>query len=167
MQIYMKFQIRIVDKDPEVRQLSTDADISTITAPKMQEFYDGLIEAMIRYDGIGIAAPQLGFNTRVVVISKDYSDTDEHQVLINPRLVSTSEKTYVVEQGCLSVPGLFGPVKRPAKVRVKAYGRDGKPLDIKAKGMYACILQHEIDHLNAILFIDKAEYTVPRPKDEE
>jgi len=162
----MKLLIHTVDKDPEVRQVSTEADIAQILDPKMQEMYDAMIEAMIRYDGIGIAAPQLGITTRVVVISKDYAKTPEHQVLINPRLVSTSEKTFVVEQGCLSVPGVFGPVERPAKVRVKAYGRDGKPIDIKAKGMYACILQHEIDHLNAVLFIDKAQYTLPRDRDE-
>jgi peptide deformylase len=152
--------------DSEVREMCADADPTTITSAKMQEFYDAMIEAMIRYDGIGIAAPQLGYTTRVIVVSKTYTGTPEDLVLINPRLVSTSEKTAVVEQGCLSVPGVFGPVTRPAKVRVKALGRDGKPLDIKAKGMYACILQHEIDHLNGVLFIDKADYLVEQPKSE-
>lgn len=159
-----KMTICTVDRHPVVREVSVPADISKISTPEMQEFYDGLIEAMIRYDGIGIAAPQLGYTTRVVVIHKDYSGTDEHQVLINPRLVSASDKTAVVEQGCLSVPGVFGPVERPAKVRVKAFIRTGEPIDIKAKGMYACILQHEIDHLDGTLFIDKAQYVVEKEK---
>lgn len=157
-----KLLIHTVDKDVEVRQHSAEVDTATIATPQQQAFYDAMIEAMIRYDGIGIAAPQLGFTTRVIVISKDYAKTPEHQVLINPRLVSCSERTAVVEQGCLSVPAVFGPVERPAKVRVKAFTRDGKPIDIKAKGMYACILQHEMDHLDGILFIDKAQYTLPK-----
>jgi peptide deformylase len=87
-----KLLIHVVDKDPAVREISKDADVSKISTPEMQEFYDQMIEAMIRYDGIGIAAPQLGFTTRVIVIAKEYAGGDEHQVLINPRLVSTSEK---------------------------------------------------------------------------
>lgn len=155
-----KLLIHTVDKDPEVRTVCAEIEHPETAAstPEMQEFFDQLIEAMIRYDGIGIAAPQVGHCVRVCIIHKQYSETPEHLVLINPRIVSTSERTYRLDQGCLSVPGTYGPVVRPAKVRVKAYTRTGAPVDIKAKGMYAQVLQHELDHLDGILFIDKAEY---------
>lgn len=153
-----KLLIHTVDKDAEVRTLCTEIKNPETAVSTMQEFFDQMIEAMIRYDGIGIAAPQIGHCIRVCVIHKQYAETPDHLILINPRIVSSSERTYRLDQGCLSVPGSYGPVVRPAKVRVKAYTRDGKPIDIKAKGMYAQVLQHEIDHLDGVLFIDKAEY---------
>ncbi len=121
-----------------------------------QAWLDDLVQAMIDYNGIGIAAVQVGRLIQAIVVDQQYTKTPDHLVLINPRLVSTSPKTWTLVQGCLSVPGASGPVTRPARVRVKAVDRAGLPLDIKAKGMYAQILQHEIDHLHGTLFIDKA-----------
>ncbi|MBI2411079.1 MAG: peptide deformylase [Candidatus Kerfeldbacteria bacterium] len=143
-------------QEPEVRQESTPISVEELRQPAMQQFANDLIEAMIRFQGIGIASCQVGRTIRMVVITKEYTEEKEHLVLVNPRLVSVAEKTSVLEEGCLSVPGVFGPVERPSKVRVKALSRNGEPLDIKAKGMLARILQHEIDHINGILFVDKA-----------
>lgn len=148
--------------EPEVRAQSDEIPVSAIHSPDMQHFFDDLVQAMITYDGIGIAAPQVGRTIQAIVIDKEYAQTPEHVVLINPRIVSQSEKTSIVEEGCLSVPGKrshhrpYGPVERAAKVRVKALDRTGSPVDIKARGMFARVLQHEVDHLSGTVFIDKA-----------
>lgn len=149
-------QIHLVDRDPEIRALSREVPEHTITKPSMQQLFDAMIEAMVRYNGIGIAGCQVGKNLRVIVISKEYADTDEHLVVINPRLVSVSKKTQKMEEGCLSVPGIYGSTERFVKARVKGLLRDGSAIDLKAKGMLARIFQHEIDHLNGTLFIDTA-----------
>lgn len=151
-----KLLIHTVDKDKEVRKTSVDFDIAKINNKTSQQYFDDLIEAMIRYKGIGIASCQVGKNIRVIVISKEYTKDKEHTVMINPRLVSTGEKTNLMEEGCLSVPGLYGPIERYTKVRVKGWYRDGSQFDIKAKGMLARVFQHELDHLEGTLFIDKA-----------
>lgn len=149
-------QIHLVDRDPEVRAISQEVAERDITTPQMQRLFDAMIEAMIRYNGIGIAGCQVGKNLRVIVISKEYADTDEHLVVINPRLVSVSKKTQRLEEGCLSVPGIYGSTERFMKARVKGFLRDGSTIDLKTKGMLARIFQHEIDHLNGTLFIDTA-----------
>ncbi len=143
-------------RDKSVRTVGRSIEESAIASPEMQPFYDDLIEAMIRYDGIGIAANQVGYPLQIFVIHKDYAPDGEHLVLINPRIVSSSAKLAEMDEGCLSVPGVFGPVDRFTKVRVKARLRDGSSIDIKAKGMLARILQHEADHLVAKVFIDRA-----------
>lgn len=147
-------------RDASVRQISTEISLKELASKEMQTFLDDLIQAMIDYRGIGIAATQVGRTIQAIVIEneyvKEYVDGDEHLVLINPRIASQSKKTSLLEAGCLSVPGVSGTNERSAKVRVKALLRDGTPIDIKARGMLAHILQHEIDHLNGILFIDTA-----------
>lgn len=157
----MKIERLFTTEDPEVRTVSRAITAEELATKEMQEFLDELVVAMLKYDGIGIAAPQVGFPVQAIVIAKEYSKTDEHLVLINPRVASASKRTAVMEEGCLSVPGIVGPVERPVKARIKAWDRNGEPLDIKAKGMYARVLQHEVDHLNAILFIDKALEQIP------
>lgn len=149
-------RIHLVDRDPQVRAISQEVAEQAITTPQMQRLFDAMIEAMIRSNGVGIAGCQVGKNVRVIVISKDYADTDEHLVVINPRLVSVSKKTHTMEEGCLSVPGIYGSTERFVKARVKGVLRDGTAIDLKVKGMLARIFQHEIDHLDGTLFIDTA-----------
>lgn len=155
----MSLHIHTIE-DVVVRKVSTRIAMKDISKPETQQFVDELIEAMIQYKGIGIAAVQAGRPICMIVIAKEYAEEAtrkvEHLVLVNPRIVSTSEKKSVMEEGCLSVPATFGPIERYAKVRVKAVQRDGTPIDIKAKGMLARILQHEIDHLHGKVFIDSA-----------
>lgn len=147
---------------PHVRKRSRAIRVDELHTKSMQVFLDELVQAMRTYDGIGIAACQVGKPLRIVVIDKQYSGTPEHLILMNPRLVSSSKKTTIIEEGCLSVPEIFGPVERAMKVRVKALLRDGTPSDWKAKGMFARILQHELDHLDGILFIDTALSTTKK-----
>lgn len=151
----MKLRI-YTTKDPEVRKISTSVELSDLRKKELQDFIQALPQAMVDFNGIGLASCQVGRNIRVVVVTKEYTNTPEHLVLVNPRLVSVSEKLSRLEQGCLSVPGVYGTVERPAKVRVKAFLPDGTAVDIKAKGMFAQVLQHELDHLDGVLFIDKA-----------
>ncbi len=155
------FRIHVNEQDPVVREISKPFDETTILDSASQTYFDQLIASMIDFDGIGIASCQIGRSTQVVVIERAYVDEeylidDSHLVLINPRIVAASDRKTIREEGCLSVPGVFGPVPRSAKVRVKALLRNGESVDIKAKGMFAIILQHEVDHLFGRLFIDSA-----------
>ncbi len=155
------FRIHTVDADASVRTLSQPFDEDAILTPESQQYFDHLIAAMVDFQGIGIAACQIGDPVSVIVIEKDYVDDeylldDNHLVLINPRIVTASGRSTIQEEGCLSVPGIYGPIERASKIRIKALQRNGQPIDIKAKGMFARILQHEMDHLFARVFIDNA-----------
>jgi peptide deformylase len=115
---------------------------------------DDMAETMYAADGVGLAAPQVGVSLRVVVI--DTSPRQEGQKLlhlVNPRIVKTEGET-VYTEGCLSVPGEAEEVERAAKVWVEALDRDGKPFAVEAEGLLAIALQHELDHLEGVLFVD-------------
>lgn len=149
-------QICLEGRDPIVRTPAAPVPETDIAAADMQQYFDDLIEAMLRYEGIGIAANQVGQGLQAFVVHADYAPAGEHLVVINPRMVSMSARTQSMEEGCLSVPGVYGTVERASKVRLKGIGRGGELIDLKAKGMLARILQHEFDHLQATVFIDKA-----------
>lgn len=157
---HQQLQICIEGRDDIVRVPGKDLDPAELKTPEMQQYFDDLIEAMIRYDGIGIASPQIGFSLNAVIIhsqyAKEYTGTDEHLVLVNPRIASASSRTRFMEEGCLSVPGKFGTIERPVKVRLKGLDRHGNPVDIKTKSFLARVLQHEVDHLHGTLYIDNA-----------
>lgn len=112
-----------------------------------------LIETMYRKDGIGIAAPQVGENIRLIIINS----ADGPLALINPEIYWLSKRTNLGEEGCLSVPGIFGWVRRHHKIKVKAQAVDGTKISFAAENLLARVIQHEIDHLDGILFTDKAE----------
>ena len=103
-----------------------------------------------------MAAPQLGVNKRVIIVRDDLDDKDNDHftALLNPEIIKTSGKIDEDYEGCLSIPYLYAKVPRPEKVRIKAELEDGTPVRIKADGFLSRTLQHEIDHLNGILFID-------------
>lgn len=124
-----------------------------------------MTETMYRARGIGLAAVQVGAGKRVALLDVPSDDARDEEgrrvvkgknliVLINPEIVWT-EGTTKYEEGCLSVPGLTADVQRALRVRVKALDRDGKPFEINAEGLLAIALQHEIDHLDGLLFIDR------------
>ena len=125
---------------------------------------DDMVETMRDAPGVGLAAPQIGLSERIIVI--EYFERDEDEDLedapkkvwavINPEIVKVSEEKLIGVEGCLSIPGLVGEVERHAEVQVKALNRHGKPLKIKARGWLARIFQHEIDHLNGVLFTERA-----------
>ncbi len=122
--------------------------------PSLQKLIECMIETMYLAPGIGLAANQVGRPIRLIVFDVTPKDQDRKPtVLINPEIIE-SEGEQIMEEGCLSVPEYFSDVKRSAKVRVRGLDTKGKPLEICGEGILATVLQHEIDHLDGILFID-------------
>ena len=119
----------------------------------VQRLIDNMIETMQQANGVGLAAPQVGVPLRVIVLQMP---DEELVVIINPELVKSAGEQEVTE-GCLSIPGYFGEIKRSASVTVKGRNRQGKAIRIKATGLKAEALEHELDHLNGVLYIDHLE----------
>lgn len=119
---------------------------------RIRQILDDMVETMRLEDGVGLAAPQVGILRRMFVVEVD----DQIIYLINPEFVKTEGEQYE-EEGCLSVPGMAGKVVRPAYVKMKGLGRDGEPVEYEGTDLLARALCHEYDHLDGILFIDKAE----------
>lgn len=116
---------------------------------------DDMSETMYAAPGIGLAAVQVGVLKRLIVIdiSKD-KEIKNPLFLINPEIVSKSNKTSIYEEGCLSLPGYFAEIERPAECKVEYLDYDGKKSEMNANGLLATCIQHEVDHLNGVLFID-------------
>jgi peptide deformylase len=124
---------------------------------KLQKIVRDMLHTMYERDGIGLAATQVGFNQRLFVIDMDYSHEDAQpnpEVLINP-IIKAGEGEYEMEEGCLSVPGIYAKVKRFNKISYTYYDAKGEEHAEDAEGYKAVVIQHEYDHLNGILFIDK------------
>jgi peptide deformylase len=123
---------------------------------EVRSFISQMQDIMKQNDGIGLAAIQIGNPLRIVVCEVN----DKMYSFINPEITKLSSKTSVLEEGCLSLPNFYGEVERPEKIIVKATNLEGKKIKLKAFGLLARVLQHEIDHLNGILFIDKARNVI-------
>ena len=137
--------------DPFLRMRAGDiAEIDESTSSLIEDMF----EAMEEENGIGLAAPQIGVSRRVIVVSIDEKNFNR-LALINPEIVHLSKQTDIMEEGCLSVPGVNADVRRPAEAVVRGITRSGRHVEIEAKGLLARVLQHEIDHLDGVLFIDK------------
>lgn len=137
----------------------------------MQSLIDNMVETMREAPGVGLAAPQVGVSERLIVV--EFGDEDDEEapkklfVVINPEIVDTSTETVNGVEACLSIPGLAGEVERNVKITVKGLNRHGKPVKIKADGWLARIFQHEIDHLEGVLFVDRAtKVWKPSPEEE-
>ncbi|HVM90980.1 MAG TPA: peptide deformylase [Verrucomicrobiae bacterium] len=141
-----------------LRERSRELDVAEVTKPEFQEYLDALIVKMHQANGVGLASPQIGKNIRCVVIQPDPYKTPE--ILINPVITKKSEALLESEEGCLSVPGVYGLVKRHKKISVQALNRHGRRIEFEAKNFDAFVIQHEIDHLDGILFVDKADRKV-------
>jgi len=109
-------------------------------------------KVMKQNNGVGLAAIQIGEPTRIIVCEID----DKFYAFINPEIIKSFSETSVMGEGCLSLPNIYGEVERPKKISIKAINFDGKKIKMKAFGLLARVIQHEIDHLDGILFIDKA-----------
>ena len=139
----------------------------------LQTLLDDMVETMRDAPGVGLAAPQIGLSERIIVIEYYEKEEDEENedapkkvwAMVNPEIVKSSEETLPGVEGCLSIPGLVGEVERHTAVQVKGMNRHGKPMKVKAKGWLARIFQHEIDHLNGVLFTERAT-RVWRPSEE-
>jgi peptide deformylase len=147
--------------------------------PELQTLLDDMVETMRAAPGVGLAAPQVNVPLRAIVI--EYSEEDEQAAegpeekervppklyqLVNPEIVKLSDDVEVGTEGCLSVPNYIGDVERPLSIIVKGQNRQGRPVRIKANGWLARIFQHEIDHLEGVLFTDRA-IKVWKPTEEE
>jgi peptide deformylase len=128
--------------------------------PRLQTLIDDMAETMRVAPGVGLAAPQVNVPQRMVLI--EFGDEEDETVppklyvIINPEISRHSQETVIATEGCLSVPNLVGDVERYESITVKGLNRRGKPMKIKAKGWLARIIQHEIDHLDGIIFTDLA-----------
>ena len=139
----------ITDKDPTLRQTSRRVERVT---PRIQQLLDDMLETMRAADGVGLAAPQVGVLRRLVVIEVE----EDHPIfLINPEIIYEAGEQEGPE-GCLSIPGRSGIVRRPMKVTVRATGRDGKAFEMTGEGLLARAFCHEIDHLDGKLYTDIA-----------
>jgi peptide deformylase len=119
---------------------------------QIRDLVEKMFDAMYQNDGIGLAAPQVGLSRALITV-----DTEEGPVaLINPEIIQTSDETGSLEEGCLSLPDIRVSVERPRQVTVRALNLRGEEVEIRAEGLLAVVLQHEIDHLNGILIIDRA-----------
>jgi peptide deformylase len=137
--------------DPVLRRRADEVGPFT---PEVRRTVDDMIETMYDEVGIGLAAPQVGIPLRLMVVTDDESRAA--RALVNPMIVeSTGQVT--AEEGCLSIPGIFAQVTRAAQVTVTARDLDGQPVTIRAEGLLARVLQHEIDHLDGVLFIDRLD----------
>lgn len=136
-----------------------DARLHTVATPvrevdaRIRTLVEDMADTMYDAPGVGLAATQVDVHERVIVI--DVSETkDQLHVLINPDIVWRSDETKVWEEGCLSVPGFYDDVERPARIRVRALGIDGRPFELDADGLLAVCVQHEMDHLDGKVFVE-------------
>jgi len=138
--------------DPRLQAVSTD--VEKVDA-EIRKLVDDMADSMYEADGIGLAAVQIGVPKRVIVIDLDQKEGKKNpRAFINPKITWASEETAVFEEGCLSVPEIWDDVERPARIKAEYLDRDGNKQLLEADGMLATCLQHEMDHLNGVLFID-------------
>lgn len=168
-----KINIPIIQKDDKVlRQIAKTVNLEEIKTQKLQKIIAEMKQALDgQDDGVAIAAPQIGVSLRIFVVSKkvelinkgleNVSEKDRatlvDSVYINPEIKKVSKTKKQLDEGCLSVRYLYGKVPRAEKITITAYDEKGKKFTAGASGLLAQIFQHEIDHLNGILFIDKAD----------
>jgi len=143
----------VIHPDPRLKKV---CDPVPDLSDELHRLADDMLETMYDAPGIGLAAPQVGVLQRLIVADavKDPDAAPEPMVMFNPEVVLSSDETNVYEEGCLSIPDQFAEVTRPAEVRLSWIDRDGNPREAEFNGLWATVLQHEIDHLNGKLFID-------------
>lgn len=151
---------------PGLRERSVEVAPDWLTQPANQTYIDELIRTMYDDDGIGIAACQVGDNIRLFVVGKDaippkHELAGQDLIIVNPQVVITSKKMLTETEGCLSVPGSYGQVKRYKNVSVSGLDRHVKPIKFDASAFFARVIQHEFDHLNGTLYIDRATSLEP------
>lgn len=171
--------VKIVQKEaPVLREAAKDVPVEDISSPRIQKIIEDMKKALeSQEDGVAIAAPQIGHSLRIFVMSgrvmeiikavegddRKYGDV----VFINPKLIKKSKEQHMVEEGCLSVRYLYGKVKRAKKATVLAYDEKGRPFTKGGSGLIAQIFQHELDHLEGVLFIDTAVEVVDLPPEKQ
>jgi peptide deformylase len=145
----------LIAPDPRLKAVS--AKVGKVDA-EIRKLAQDMAESMYAAEGIGLAAVQIGVPKRVIVMDLDQKDAKNGKkswrVFINPKILWASKELATFEEGCLSVPDIWDDVERPARIRAEYLDLDGKRIEIEAEGMLATCLQHEMDHLEGVLFID-------------
>ena len=170
---------------PVLRQVTANLSAQELQSPPMQKFIDDMIETMKEYDGVGLAAGQVHESKQIAVL--EVADNPRYPnkpqvpltVLINPKITPLSNETEEDWEGCLSIPDLRGKVPRYRRIRVEAWDRNGNPLDFIANDFHARVIQHEYDHLNGKVYLDRmrdlstlsflqefARYSMRPPRDD-
>jgi peptide deformylase len=155
---------------PVLRQKCETIDPDTITGPEVQGLIRDMFETMAEYSGVGLAAPQVHQPVRLVIAGGEVDDEGRSRirVLINPEITVLDEEDRLgMFEGCLSVPGMRGWVDRPASVQVSAWNEKGEKLDFDLEGFPAVVIQHECDHLDGILYVDRIKDTTKFAYEEE
>lgn len=161
--------------EPVLRQKAKPVAISDIQSPEIKRVIEEMRVAMsLQKDGVAIAAPQIGASLQIFVVSgsllkqadRTYKGDGSDLVFINPTIVRMSKEKKDVEEGCLSVRWIYGKVRRSVRVTLKAHDEKGQKIERGASGLLAQIFQHEVDHLNGVLFIDKAKETWEMTEEE-
>lgn len=147
---------------PVIRAAAREVPADKIRSPELQRLLDDMADTMHEYDGVGLAGPQVHVGLRVAVLEVPASDDRAREAvplmaIVNPRLTPVGEEKIPGWEGCLSVPDLRGIVPRSTRVRLQALDRDGKPIDLEAQGFFARVLQHECDHLDGRVYLDRME----------
>jgi peptide deformylase len=142
----------LIAPDPRLKAVS--APVEKVDA-EIRKLAEDMADSMYAAEGIGLAAVQIGVAKRVIVMDLEQKDgKKDWRAFINPRITWASEEMATFEEGCLSVPEIWDDVERPARIRCEYLDLDGKKIEIEADGMFATCLQHEMDHLQGVLFID-------------
>ncbi|MBV9735400.1 MAG: peptide deformylase [Acidisphaera sp.] len=139
---------------PDARLKARARPVLAEHAPALSDLVPRMFATMYRAPGIGLAAPQVGVPLRLVVVDLLPEEKPTPIVLVNPEIVAASEETTTREEGCLSLPGQYADVTRPSRVRVRHLDLAGAAHEIDAEGLLAACLQHELDHLDGVLFVD-------------
>lgn len=161
----------IVKDEKRLRVVAREVSLSDIPTEKMRLMLESMSNALVKEDdGVALAAPQIGELVRLFIVSgrvlarlAHRTEVEPDAVFINPVLTKISREKQTVEEGCLSLRYLYGQVKRAAKVTLRAYDKNGKKITHGASGLLAQIFQHEVDHLNGVLFTDKATDIIDIP----
>lgn len=142
----------LVVPDPILKQVSKPVDV---VDDELRALMDDMLETMYAAPGIGLAAIQIGVAKRVIVMDLARPEEDKQpRYYVNPEIVWASDETAPYEEGCLSVPEIYDEVERPARVKLRYLDYHGKPVEEDAEGLFAVCIQHEMDHLEGVLFID-------------
>jgi peptide deformylase len=141
--------------DPVLREKAAPVDQ---VDERLRDLVNDMLDTLAEADGVGLAGPQIGVPLRIVVVHPppgERGDRPEPSVYLNPEVVEKAGPQEPAEEGCLSIPGIYETVRRPRRVRVKARSLEGRELEFEAEGMLGRIFQHEIDHLDGVLFVDR------------
>lgn len=151
--------------DPVLRERAREVSPEELHSADLQRLIDELIETRREAGGAGLAAPQIGISKRIAVVEVDQATARRYPykppvpltVIVNPEIEPLSEEKLLINEGCLSVPGLRGDVERSARVLVKFFDRNCEPQEVVVDGLTAGTFQHEVDHLDGVLFLDRAD----------